>query len=57
MTGISGLLSSMCAYPLKMSRADEDQQVAGDMDDEIEEQGEAGHADQNLRADRRIEDA
>ena len=31
---------------------EEDQQVAGDMNEEIQEKGEAGDADEDLRADR-----
>ena len=37
--------------------SEEDQQVAGDVDDEIENEREAGDADQDLRADGRTEDA
>ena len=38
-------------------RPEEDHQVAGDVNDEIEEEADAGEADEDLRADRRGEDA
>ena len=37
-------------------RAEEDQEVAGDVDDEIKNKCEAGDADENFRADRRSEE-
>ena len=52
MIGSSGLLSSVYAYLLKNAGPEEDQQVAGDVNDQIEEKGEAGDADEDLRADR-----
>ena len=41
----------MCAYALNASRTEEDQQVPGDVDDQIQDEEEAGHADEELRAD------
>ena len=55
MTGSSGLLFERVRVVVEDVGPEEDQQVAGDVDDEIEEKSEAGDADEELRADRRVE--
>ncbi len=57
MTGMSGLPPSMSAYALNTPGPKKNISVAGDVDDQIQDEEEAGDADQELRADRRIEDA
>ena len=53
MTGSSGLLEQHVRVAVEDVAAEEDHQVAGDVDDEVKEKCEAGDADQDLRADRR----
>ena len=51
----SGFEISVCAYSLNVSWPGEDQQVAGEVEQQIREEQQAGESDEQLRADRRGE--
>ena len=57
MTGSSGLPLERVRVLVEDLRAEEHQQVAGDVDDQIDEQREPGDADEELHPDRGGEDA
>ena len=56
MTSISGLLFERVRVLVEERRAEEHQQVADDVNDQVEEKREAGDADQELHPDRRGEE-
>ncbi len=57
MTRMSGLPPNRSSVRVERVRTEEEHRVPDDVDDQIQDQEEAGDADEELRADGRIEDA